>query len=146
VADCSLGSDGGGGCSVIPFRGALDEGRLDNDANHPRDWGASVGTGVDMGPAGSGAVSAATGSGIDVASVLFVGEGGCTCTCTGCGSSVDGAVRTENRDRTRLHDGHFPARSTHKKREDERESERVAYRRGLEVLGPQRLLARDLGG
>lgn len=63
----------------------MDEPRLDNDANHERDWGTSAGPDIGSGAPGAGLVEPSSEGG--KTSVAFEGDDDSSCTRSGCGSS-----------------------------------------------------------
>lgn len=64
----------------------MDEPRLDNDANHERDWGTSVGPDIGSGASGgTGLVASSSEAG--ETSVAFEGDDDSSCTRSGRGSS-----------------------------------------------------------
>jgi hypothetical protein len=65
----------------------LDEPRLDNDANHERDWGASVGPDIGSGSGASGAGLVASPSEAGKTSVALEGDDDSSCTWSGGDSS-----------------------------------------------------------
>lgn len=72
----------------------MDEPRLDNDANHERDWGISMGPDIGVGASGAGMVASSSEAG--KIPVTFEGDDDSSCTRSGCGSSRHKVVRTEN--------------------------------------------------